>query len=301
MLSSARQAAAAAVHRIVLRFSYSSKQHRCLSISMYCATLQIQYRDLCALLLNTCWLYLQVPHLDLACLPSSLMELNAQQPHDLTPVSITCSRGSSHTGDSNKAGSSSSSGVWLPNMKRLVLPRTLQVVRFQKGADSATGEGAGMSSAAATGDLSATRVVPDATLAGDMTPGNMAVESAEGISVSEFSSDLADDVSSADTDGDQVQMQLHHTAAIMLQLTLGCPELRELGLVQWQLPAAAVLSAVQHWRYLRSLSIGQPDEQRVSDMLQAGVRIVRDGNVTLELQEQLILSRYPWSSVLDQR
>jgi hypothetical protein len=216
--------------------------------------------------------WLQVPHLDLACLPPSLTELDVQQPHDLTSVSITCS-----------SSSSSKSGVWLPSLKRLVLPRTLQVSRTAAAAldtQASDIEKAGVEQEnAAAADAAATGTDPVA--ADDNVP-----------DASEDSSDRSED---DDTD---VLLQLHQNAALLLELAVGCPELQELELVQWQLPPAAVLAAAQQLRYLKLLSLMQPDSKADEEVLQQQLAGVRGGSVTLKLQEQLVLSSYPCSSVL---
>lgn len=234
---------------------------------------------------------MQVPHLDLACLPSSLVEFDAQQPHDLTPVSITCRGPSSNLCTSNV--------VWLPNLKRLVLPSTLQVQPVPQIAAAAAAadpdsaiDGAGLPAQAAQARVES---VSSASLAA-------ASDSAECVSVSEFSEDW-DGNSSDGSDKAHANslMQLHQNATLLLQLSLGCPELRQLELVQWQLPARAVLAAVQHMRYLKTVSIAPPDDDWASDMLGQGVEAVRGGAVKLEVQAKLVHARYPWSSVLDQR
>jgi len=97
-----------------------------------------------------------------------------------------------------------------------------------------------------------------------------------------------------------IQLQRHQEAALLLSIVDGCPELKELELVQWQPCPAAVLAAVQHLRFLRLLSVVGPDSN--VDELQRQVEAVRvQGNmraVDLQLQEPLVLSSYPWSSVL---
>jgi len=176
---------------------------------------------------------LQVPHLDLGCLPSSLVELDAQQPRDLTRVSITCS---------------SSTALSLPRLQRLVLPHLLQACEHQALLD------------------------PDVNM---------------------LAADTADSSSGCMDESDSsIELQRHQEAALLLSIVDGCPELKELELVQWQPCPAAVLAAVQHLRFLRLLSVVGPDSN--VDELQRLVETARaQGNmraVDLQLQE-LFLSR----------
>jgi hypothetical protein len=204
--------------------------------------------------------WLQVPHLDLACLPDSLTELDIQQPHDLTCVSITCSSNSS----SRVGGStSSSSEIWLPSLKRLVLPRMLQVNRAAACTQCTFPDGQELDKAAADDSSKEDTTVDD----------------------------------SDEGDEDEL-MQLHYNAALLLDLAAACPELQELELVQWQLPPAAVLAAAQQLRHLKLLSLLQPGSKAEEEALQQQLAGVRAAGVQLRLQERLVLSSYPWSSVL---
>ncbi|KAF8072665.1 hypothetical protein HT031_000325 [Scenedesmus sp. PABB004] len=58
--------------------------------------------------LEVAWLH--VPHVELAALPPSLTELDAQQPHELMPACVTCTP---------------PGAAWLPRLRRAVLPRVL--------------------------------------------------------------------------------------------------------------------------------------------------------------------------------
>jgi hypothetical protein len=221
--------------------------------------------------------WLQVPHLDLAYLPASLTELDVQQPHDLTPVSITCSSSSSRRASGTHGSSSnSSSDVWLPNLKRLVLPRTLQIIRAA----------AWKTRCAFSNDSEADN---DLQAAGEAHSSNSpaAGDSSE-------ASDASDD---SDEDDDDL-LQLHYNALLLLELAAGCPELHELQLVQWELPPAAVLAAARQLRYLKLLSLRQPGSKVEEEALLQQLAGVRGGSVRVRLQEQLVLSSYPWSSVM---
>jgi hypothetical protein len=216
--------------------------------------------------------WLQVPHLDLACLPPSLTELDVQQPHDLTRVSITCN-----------SSSSRQSRVMLPSLKRLVLPRTLQVSRR---------------TAAEAHDALASNIQEVDAQAGDVTAA-AAASGTDPVPADDSVADISEDSSDHSEDDDaDVLLQLHHNAALLVELAVGCPELQELELVQWQLPPAAVLAAAQQLRYLKLLSLLQPDSKVGEQVLQQQLAGVRGGSLTLKLQEQLVLSSYPWSSVL---
>jgi hypothetical protein len=221
--------------------------------------------------------WLQVPHLDLACLPASLTELDVQQPHDLTTVSITCS-------------SSSRGGVRLPSLKRLVLPRTVQVSRMAaaktNGAPSNAAEEGGVQ---ADDDAAATATQQGASPADNGLTG-----------ASEDSSGCTDDDDEryCKRDSELAALQLHHHATLLLELAVGCPELQELELVQWQLPLAAVLAAARQLRYLKLLSLLRPGSKADEGVLQQQLAAAKGGSVKLKLQEQLVLSEYPWSSVL---
>lgn len=203
----------------------------------------------------------QVPHLDLSCLPSSLLELDAQQPHDLTRVSITCCN---------------SRGIDLPRLRRMVLPQLLQPT-----------------------------VQPDAIMA-DLTS-MLAADQAAGSSMQSDSSDggsqgdYASGSESVDEGG--LQLQRHYEAALLLSVAQGCPELKELELVQWQPPSTAVLAAVQGLKWLKMLSVVGPEG--CADQLQQQVQAVRAQHnlrpVDVDLAEPLVLSSYPWSSVLAMR
>lgn len=218
--------------------------------------------------------WLQVPHLDLACLPRSLTELDAQQWHDLTTASVTAGGSSSGStvavGGSSAGSSSKRDRVWLPSLRRLVLPRTLQVSRAST-IYACTGPCAAESTAEA----------------------NTAYEAAP----PQFHA--SDDINSSDVD-EQLEelLQLHHHAALLSSLCAGCPELRELELVQWQLPVAAVIAAAKQWRHLRRLSFLQPESHTEIEALHQGLASVGNGALQVQLQERLVLSRYPWSSVL---
>lgn len=220
---------------------------------------------------------MQVPHVELSCLPPSLIELDAQQPHDLTAVSITCSG----------SRQSSTGSLNLPNLKRLVLPRTLQVSEQQA--------------------VNAMHLMTkeDAAAAAEPVTDNLDDQDVHGneecVSVSEFSEGWSSHSSSSYDESADNLLQLHHNAVLLLNLSLGCFELRDLQLVQWQLPVPAVVAAAQHVRHLKVISIAQSDDATAGSSLSSGLQRVRDGSVKLELQEQLVLSRYPWSSVLDQR
>jgi hypothetical protein len=216
--------------------------------------------------------WLQVPHLDLACLPASLTELDVQQPHDLTSVSITCNSSSSN---------SSQSRLRLPSLKRLVLPRTLQV-SWRTAAESH-----GMLvSAIEEVDVQAEDAAAAATGPDPVAADDKASHTSE------------DGSAHSEDDGAYTLLQLHHNAALLLELAIGCPELQEIEFVQWQLPPAAVLAAAQQLGYLKLLSLLQPDSKADEEALQQQLAGVRGGSVTLKLQEQLLLSSYPWSSVL---
>lgn len=200
----------------------------------------------------------QVPHLDLTCLPSSLVELDAQQPRDLTRVSITCSH---------------SRGINLPRLQRLVLPHLLQPTEQQPG-----GSDAGMPAA---GDPS--------------EPTSMA---ASGSSSSQGRPDSEADYLS--TDGCDADLQQHWEAALLLSVVLGAPELKELELVQWCPPIACIAAAAGGLRWLRLLSVVAQDEA-LPQAVAAARAPGQLGAVDLQLQEPLVLSSYPWSSVLAMR
>jgi hypothetical protein len=200
--------------------------------------------------------------LDLSCLPSSLVELDAQQPHDLTRVSITCCN---------------SCGIDLPRLRRLVLPQLLQPT-----------------------------VQPDAINMDDPT----SMLAADQVAGSSMQSDGSDGGSqgncssgSASVDGGDLQLQRHYEAVLLLSVAQGCPELKELELVQWQPPSIAVLAAAQGLQWLKMLSVVGPEG--CADQLQQQVQVVRAQHnlrpVDIDLSEPLVLSSYPWSSVLAMR
>jgi hypothetical protein len=204
----------------------------------------------------------QVPHLDLSCLPSSLVELDAQQPHDLTRASITCCN---------------SCGIVLPRLRRLVLPQLLQP-NVQAGANHMD-------------DLTS-------MLAADQVAGSSGQsDGSNGVSQGYRGSD------SASNDEGDVQLQRHYEAALLLSIAQGCPELKELELVQWQPPSIAVLAAVQGLKWLKMISVVGPEG--CADQLQQQVHAVRAQHnlrpVDVDLAEPLVLSSYPWSSVLAMR
>lgn len=193
----------------------------------------------------------QVPHLDLSCLPNSLVELDAQQPRDLTHVSITCCH---------------SRGIHLPRLQRLVLPHLLQPTEQQLLAD------------------------PSCMLAADTDEADSGMRSSGGSS----------SISSQDDSEEGLELQCHFEAVLLLSLAAGCPELRELELVQWQPPSVAVLAAVRDLHRLKLLSVVAPEG--CAGQLQQAVQSVRTRHrlrpVELQLAEALVLSSYPWSSVL---
>jgi hypothetical protein len=106
--------------------------------------------------------------------------------------------------------------------------------------------------------------------------------------------------SSLDDSEEGLELQCHYESALLLLLAAGCPELRELELVQWQPPTAAVLAAVRELRCLKLLSVVAPEG--CAGQLQPAVQAVRARHslrpVDLQLAEALVLSSYPWSSVL---
>jgi hypothetical protein len=112
------------------------------------------------------------------------------------------------------------------------------------------------------------------------------------------SADTADNDSGSDS-----IVQQHYEAQLMLCVIQGCPELKELELVQWQPPALVVWKAAQHLKSLKLLSLVDGDDlvescqQQVADIrAQHGLKAL-----DLQLQEPLVLSSYPWSSVLAMR
>jgi hypothetical protein len=175
----------------------------------------------------------QVPHIDLACLPSSLVELDAQQPHDAATCSITCD----------------ARGVCLPNLRLLVLPRPLV-----QGAAGGNDE---------------------------------------------------DSDEETDSDSDEaLAVRLHHEAGLLLAIVGGCAQLRELELMQWAPPPAALLAAATELADLRRLSccavdVESPDE--VVRQCAAAREALRLRPCGVAVQEQLVLSSYPWSRVLAAR
>lgn len=193
---------------------------------------------------------MQVPHLDLSCLPNSLVELDAQQPRDLTRVSITCCH---------------SRGIHLPRLQRLVLPHLLQPTAQQLLAD----------------------------------PSGMLAADADGADSGMRSSGSSSSSSQGDSE-EGPELQCHFEAVLLLSLAAGCPELRELELVQWQPPSVAVLAAVRELHRLKLLSVVAPEG--CAGQLQQAVQSVRARHrlrpVELQLAEALVLSSYPWSSVL---
>jgi hypothetical protein len=90
---------------------------------------------------------------------------------------------------------------------------------------------------------------------------------------------------------------------VLLSLALGAPELKEVELVQWQPASACVVAAAQSFPRLKLLSLVGPDG--ACDELRAAVSAVRvqQGlrSVDVQLQEHLVLSSFPWSSVLSAR
>lgn len=185
--------------------------------------------------------------MDLSCLPASLCELDAQQPRDLTRVSITCT--------------STSRAVSLPRLQRLVLPHLLQVRQHPA-------------------------LLGSGLLASHQT-------------------DSSSSCSDASEDDSRCALQSHYEALLLLSVICGCPELKELELVQWQPPREAVLAAAGHLRFLRLLSVVAPEgHEGASELRQAltAVRAQRNLRPTdLQLQEALVLMSYPWSSVLAAR
>eukprot|EP00775_Hariotina_reticulata_P010542 gene10542-10702_t len=175
---------------------------------------------------------LTVPHLDLACLPSSLVELDVQQRQDRPEVSPTITGGSgfvdgpgsSHSYTCGSSSTGSGARVHLPRLKKLTLPRPLVVARRR------------LSTAEDTISCSA------------------AVE------------DDDDGGGGGGSDGDKVEgmmdheiLWMHQSCLLLLALAAGCPELRSLDLLQWQLPTGIVLAAVNRLQYLSWLSLCQPD------------------------------------------
>lgn len=193
---------------------------------------------------------MQVPHLDLSCLPSSLVELDAQQPRDLTRVSTTCYH---------------SRGIHLPRLQRLVLPHLLQPTA---SVEQLLADPSGILAADADGAYSGMRSSGSSSSQGDSKEGP--------------------------------ELQSHFEAVLLLSLAAGCPELRELELVQWQPPSVAVLAAVRELHRLKLLSVVAPEG--CAGQLQQAVQSVRARHrlrpVELQLAEALVLSSYPWSSVL---
>lgn len=204
---------------------------------------------------------LQVPHLDLTCLPSSLVELDAQQPRDLTRVSITCSH---------------NRGINLPRLQHLVLPHMLQPSQQPRMQDADAGH-----------------VQNPLQQPASMASGNSSEDP-----ISEVESD-----SDGGSDGAATDLQHHWEAAVLLSLALGAPELKELELVQWQPPSVSVLAAARSFPWLKLLSVVGPDGD--CDELQASVSAARAQqglrSVDVQLQEHLVLSSFPWSSVLSAR
>lgn len=247
---------------------------------------------------------LQVPHLDLACLPDSIIELDAQQPHNFTQVSITCCWATT-----SNSGGTSSGRFWLPNLRRLVLPRTLPITSIQQQTDSQAAPQAADNDVtlATSGGCSistAEGFSPKSTPEQHFSAGG-AADADDGVTDSEYSWDCGSN-SSVSCDMEKSShcnalIQMHHRAVLLLQLCQGCPELQHLELLQWQLPFEAVMSAAQHFRHLRMISFGRPREPGISKRMQQGLATVRGGSVAVNFQEQLVLSRYPWSSVLAQR
>lgn len=202
-----------------------------------------------------------MPHLDLSFLPSSLVELDAQQPHDLTHVSITCR---------------SSTGIDLPRLQRVVLPHLLQPTEQQPDGRQSVDPSSSSMLAAGRGNTS------------DMQ--------------SDGSTQDAHDDNSCEDEGSP-ELQSHYEAALLLSVAHGCPELKELELVQWQPPSAAVLAAVQELKRLKLLSVVEPEE--CAGRLLQQVQAVRTQHnlraVDVQLAEPFVLSSYPWRSVLAMR
>jgi hypothetical protein len=113
--------------------------------------------------------------------------------------------------------------------------------------------------------------------------------------------DAADSDSGSDYDDASVSVvQQHYEAALMLCVIQGCPELKELELVQWQPPAVVICKAAQHLRSLQVLSLVAGVEFTEDCQQQvAGLRAQHGLKpLDMQLQEPLVLSSYPWSSVL---
>lgn len=120
------------------------------------------------------------------------------------------------------------------------------------------------------------------------------------------------DYDSCDSGSSQQKLrQQHYKAALLLAIVGGCPDIKELELVQWQPPRAAVLAAGGQLQFLRLLSVvdeatddgGGGDAaadlraQLAAVRTQRGIKLAVD----LQLQEFLVLSSFPWSSVLAMR
>jgi hypothetical protein len=201
--------------------------------------------------------------LDLTCLPSSLVELDAQQPRDLTRVSITCSH---------------IRGINLPRLQHLVLPHLLQPAQQPRMQGAHAGS------------------LQDPLEPTSMASGNKSRDDAD----TEADSDGD---SGSGSEGAAADLQHHWEAAVLLSLALGAPELKDLELVQWQPPSAYVVAAAQSFPWLKLLSVVGPDG--ACDELLASVSAARAQqglrSFNVQLQEHLVLSSFPWSSVLSAR
>jgi hypothetical protein len=208
----------------------------------------------CPVLLDWSWLkllqqlekvWLRVPHLDLACLPSRLVELEMRPLDEMTEVSLTINGGSwrddgassSHSYMCKSSSSGSSAQLHLPRLKELTLAHPLVLAKRTWSADTAF-------------------IMRAAAVADDGDDGG-AGNGGEGRS--------------------QDILQMHHNSLLLLALAAGCPELRILDLVRWLLPTDIIVTAVRQLRHLSRLFMCPPDiveEEQLKQQLATLVRAV---------------------------